>query len=641
MTALPHQARRPRPPMAIGQAVAVDALHQLHRGVAQSADRSHDLDDDDMLRLAAAGLERQLFGRKIEAQAVAYSFDRAGAVDEKFRRNARLDQARARRDNPRTHNATPRLLTVVSCGPARSYDSRRSRYVWKSGKLTKPANSSLGTNRCESTALDTRYSCAADPPFRLAPGGSRARGEASIQFCNACFGVSSCTVTYRSASRVRPKSNDSGVRRADALTPVSVSATSAVTPSSLGPLKLRLTSHQSPAQANATPPGSYRANSKRRAASSPRSLSRSRNVRNIELLPLPESGVNPEAKAGLTVTVGKRLGVRRRATHRASRVRISYGSIFQYPRGVRYSSQGSLRTVIGPSLAAHSARLVSDPAVSPKLAGSHPRHSNHAVKPKTAGAQAQRLKAPMEASDGGTAGETAPLPRQHQEQFGCSLQVPGARSPEASVRVDPERRVSEISRGDGARSQERAVRHLHRSGVTARRDGNQFKSRSESNRSQTVSTGMEARTLGVASRLATRRIVCTALATGMQAANVSVGVTAGETAPQFSSRGERARIDLTGLQRSAFRKRGQTAPRSFSALVADARGSADGRTCNGRLGDIPHQRSIVTEDARHVSEAQAGIKPGPREFNSLCSPECRHQTECWFYGCPFKTGSGQ
>jgi hypothetical protein len=39
----------------------------------------------------------------------------------------------------------------------------------------------------------------------------------------------------------------------------------------------------------------------------------------------------------------------------------------------------------------------------------------------------------------------------------------------------------------------------------------------------------------------------------------------------------------------------------------------DGHAWKGQPGDLPHQRSIVTEDARHRSEAEAGIESGPRE----------------------------
>jgi hypothetical protein len=83
----------------------------------------------------------------------------------------------------------------------------------------------------------------------------------------------------------------------------------------------------------------------------------------LQLRPLPEPGVNPGAQAGLTVTVGNSLGVRRRATHWGTKVRILHGFISNTPRGVRYCSQGTLRKgrkrsgADDRSLAAHSARL--------------------------------------------------------------------------------------------------------------------------------------------------------------------------------------------------------------------------------------------------------------------------------------------
>lgn len=67
-------------------------------------------------------------------------------------------------------------------------------------------------------------------------------------------------------------------------------------------------------------------------------------------------------------------------------------------------------------------------------------------------------------------------------------------------------------------------------------------------------------------------------------------VTAGEMAPQFNSDGN----------------------------VRISRGGVEGHTCKGQYGYLPHQRSIVIEDAWHVSDAGAVLNSGPREFKFGC-----------------------
>jgi hypothetical protein len=70
---------------------------------------------------------------------------------------------------------------------------------------------------------------------------------------------------------------------------------------------------------------------------------------------------------------------------------------------------GALYAMVGRS---HHCVPKSNPVAAPKLTGSQPRQSNAASKPKTAVAKAKRLiKAPGKATDGGTAGETAPKVR--------------------------------------------------------------------------------------------------------------------------------------------------------------------------------------------------------------------------------------
>jgi hypothetical protein len=183
MTTLSHKARAERRSARFPGVSHIETLHQLDGGQVQSAQGSDDLAHDDMLRLVASGFQWHLLGAKVEAKTVSDALDGAGTVDIELGRKARFDQSRARRDNPRTHDATPRLYkTSRGC----AYKMRTSTLsqcesvlLWKAGRLTTPTNFSLVANPRESTALDTRYSCAADPRHRLAPGGSRARGEAS------------------------------------------------------------------------------------------------------------------------------------------------------------------------------------------------------------------------------------------------------------------------------------------------------------------------------------------------------------------------------------------------------------------------------------------------------------------------------
>ena len=100
-----------------------------------------------------------------------------------------------RKTQNNSHEATPRLLTVACCRAARVYNNLKFRYVRTAGKLTTFANFPLGTNRRESTALDTLYARAADPRHRRSLGG-QACGEALSLFCNA-YGVASCWIENR------------------------------------------------------------------------------------------------------------------------------------------------------------------------------------------------------------------------------------------------------------------------------------------------------------------------------------------------------------------------------------------------------------------------------------------------------------
>ena len=111
MTALAHQARRGIAPGHVGHLFRIETVQQLDCGSVNAEHRPRDLALNDQVRIGASGFQRQLLGIQIEAQIRSDALDRAGTVDEIFRRHARLDQPRYWRHDPDTHNKPPAIAS--------------------------------------------------------------------------------------------------------------------------------------------------------------------------------------------------------------------------------------------------------------------------------------------------------------------------------------------------------------------------------------------------------------------------------------------------------------------------------------------------------------------------------------------------
>lgn len=116
-------------------------LQHLNDGIGHAGEGSDDLDHHHLICLIAA--DRSLLGDAIEPDQIANSFDGADTGNKNLRRWRGLYDRRARRDNPRAHDAAPLECTAKAYRDSYALDTFDKGLMWNAGILIARKNSPL------------------------------------------------------------------------------------------------------------------------------------------------------------------------------------------------------------------------------------------------------------------------------------------------------------------------------------------------------------------------------------------------------------------------------------------------------------------------------------------------------------------
>jgi len=154
------------------------ALRQVSDGARQSDDRAHEFDDDDLARRSRRIVQHQLIGGHPEPQVPIVTFDGAysGAVE--LRRDSRLDQTRDWRDYPTRHDIAPKQKFSRQLYKIRHNFPLWIKSTWIAGELTKPSNSLIAIDFVQKNGPVAEYAHTISAPGPQSRQLVRGEGEA-------------------------------------------------------------------------------------------------------------------------------------------------------------------------------------------------------------------------------------------------------------------------------------------------------------------------------------------------------------------------------------------------------------------------------------------------------------------------------